>query len=452
MKSRIIYILFIAGLWIQGHAQKAVVIDKVVAIVGTQVVTQSDIENQSKEFKFPDEKSLFLGTCELVQSAVFQRLLLNQAYIDSIDIKDEEIANEINKRLEYFIAQLGSKEALEKYYEKSIAEIKEEMKEPIREMKMVQQIRSQITGDVSVSPSEVKEFFNRIPEDSLPYYNTQLEISQIVLFAKPSAEEEEKAKNKINEIKQRILKGDKFSTMAILYSEDPGTATKGGDLGMRSRFEYVPEFSAAAMKLKKDSISEIIKTQYGYHIIKMIDRKGEMLHVAHILIKPKVTIDAKIVVQDKIMDILQLIKSDSMNFESAAFKFSEDELTKNNGGRMVDVNTGSTKIDVKEIEAAIYFIVDTMKVGQIAGPISYYYPDGRQAYRIILLKSKTPPHKANLNDDYPVISEMAKAKKEQELLIKWIGKKMKETYFKVNEPYDKCEGLQPYLNNLQESN
>ncbi|HPD65753.1 MAG TPA: peptidylprolyl isomerase [Bacteroidia bacterium] len=443
--NKITVLAVILFLFLNTYAQEDKTLDKIIAVVGNQIVTQSDIDIQLKEYNFPDEQSLFEGTCELIQASVFQRLLLNQAYIDSLKVSDAEISGEIDKRLQYFINQLGSKEALEKFYEKTIPEIKDEMREPIKEMKLVQMMRQKIVGDVFVSPAEVKKFFNQIPEDSLPYYNTQYEIAQIVFFAKPTEEEHQKARAKLEEIRQRILKGDKFSTLAILYSEDPGTAIKGGDLGMRSRFDYVPEFASAAMKLKKDSISDIIKTQYGYHLIKMIDRKGEMIHVAHILIIPKVTPEAKLQAQSKAREVLSLIKKDSVGFEAAAFKYSEDETTKNNGGRLVDINTGSTRLSSDQMEASLFFVIDTMQTGSVAGPVYYVYPDGRQAYRLIWLKSKIPPHKANLNDDYPIISDMAKSRKEQELLLKWINNKMKETYFKVNPPYDQCEDLKKYM-------
>lgn len=428
------------------YPQNGIVLDNIIAIIGNQLVTKSDIDIQIKEYNFPDDRSLFEGTCELIKAAVFQRLLLNQAYLDSLKVQDNEISNEIDKRLQYFINQLGSTEALEKFYEKTIPEIKEEMREPIKEMKLVQMMRQKIVGDVFVSPSEVRKFFQEIPEDSLPYYNTQYELAQIVFYAKATEEEHQKARAKLEEIRSRILKGDQFSTLAILYSEDPGTAIKGGDLGMRSRFEYVPEFAAAAMKLKKDSISDIIKTQYGYHIIKMIERKGEMIHVAHILIIPKVTMEARLQTQQKAMEVLELIRKDSIGFEAAAFKYSEDENTKNNGGRLIDINSGSTRLSSNQMEASLFFVVDTMKTGSIAGPISYFSSDGKQGYRLIWLKSKIPPHKANLDDDYPIISSMAKEMKEQELLLKWINKKMKETYFKLNAPYDQCETLKEFIN------
>jgi len=445
MKTKIIIFLCITGFWLSSVAQNKVVLDQVVAVVGTQVVTKSDIEMQLSSFKFPDQKAYFEGSCEFLISAVYQRLLLHQANIDSIEVKDEEVLNEVNRRLDYFISQMGSKEALEKYYEKTVNEIREEMKEPIMEMKKVQQMRNQITGSVIISPTEVKDFYESIPNDSLPYYNTQVEVSQIVFYAKASAEEEEKAKSKINEIRKRILKGDKFSTLAILYSEDPGSATRGGDLGMRSRFDFVPEFSAAAMKLKKDSISPIIRTQFGFHILKMVDRKGERVHVKHILIKPKTTSQSKIEAEKQLLDIRFRILNDTLNFKDAAFLYSEDETTKNSGGAISDPESGASRVPIDKIDATMFFTIDTMQIGSISMPMTMTYPDGRLAIRIIYLKSKTLPHKANLKDDYVRIKDMAENYYQMELLQTWINKSFNETFVTINSPYDQCEGVKKLL-------
>lgn len=431
-------------LFIQAQPDK-VVLDEVVAVVGDQIVLKSDVESQMSEFNFPDEKSKWVGQCELIKSSIFQRLLLNQSYIDSLKVGDDEINSEINRRIDYFVSQIGSREALEKYYDKSIAEIKDEMRDPIKEMILIRRMKEEVIGNYSISPADVKKFFNNIPKDSLPYFNTQVEVAQILIFAQPTAEEHDKAKAKIQEYRDRIINGTKFETLAILYSEDNGTAVKGGDLGMRSKFEYVPEFSAAALKLKKDSISGIVKSKYGYHLIKMVDRKGEKIHVKHILIKPQVTVDAKLAVQKKLNEIANQIKNDTLTFASAAFKYSEDEQTKNNGGLLVDPNTGSSKVGVDQIEASLFFVIDTMKVGSIAGPMVTTYPDGRIAYRLIYYKSKTPPHVANLKDDYPEIKELADNDKKQEKLMEWIDKKMKSTYITVHEPYAACESLKDYL-------
>jgi peptidyl-prolyl cis-trans isomerase SurA len=423
IKRTTLSLTFLAIVTLVTAQPNKVVLDEIVAVVGDQIVLKSEIETQLAEYTFPDEKSKWAGQCEVVKSTIFQRLLLNQAYIDSLKVSDDEINSEVNRRIDYFVSQIGSRDALEKYYEKSIAEIKDEMRDPIKEMILVRQMKNEVVGGYTVTPADVRRFFNEIPKDSLPYFNTQVEVAQIVKFAKATDEEHEKAKQKLLEYRDRILSGTKFETLAILYSDDNGTAIKGGDLGMRSKFEYVPEFSAAAIKLKKDSISGIVKTKYGYHLIKMIDRKGEKIHVKHILIKPKVTSESKLNVQKELNKIAEEIEKDTLTFASAAFKFSEDEQSKNNGGMLVDQNTGSTKISTDQMDASLFFVIDTMEVGSITGPLPLTYPDGRIAYRLIYFKSKTPPHKANLKDDYPEIKEMADNYKQQELLMDWIEEK-----------------------------
>ncbi|MBC8343492.1 MAG: peptidylprolyl isomerase [Bacteroidetes bacterium] len=451
MKSKTITLVvtFLFSVLVTQAQPERFILDEIVAVVGDQIVLKSDVESQMNEFSFPDAKSKWEGQCELVKSAIYQRLLLNQSYIDSLKVEDDEINSEISRRLDYFVSQIGSREALEKYYDKSIAEIKDEMREPIKEMILIRRMKDEVVGSYSISPSEVKKYFNSIPKDSLPYFNTQVEVAQLLIFAQPTAEEHEKAKIKIKEFLDRIKTGTKFETIAILYSEDNGTAVKGGDLGMRSKLDYVPEFSAAALKLKKDSISGIVKTKYGYHLIKMVERKGEKIHVKHILIKPKITIESKLAVQEKLNNLAKQIRNDTLTFASAAFKYSEDEQSRNNGGMLVDVNTGSSKVAVDQLEAALFFVIDTMKVGSIAGPLLTTYPDGRIAYRLIYYKSKTPPHIANLKDDYPEIKEAADNHKKQEMLMNWIDKKMQATYITIHEPYDTCESLKAYLNEAE---
>ena len=427
------------------RAQKGVPLDEIVAIYGDQIILNSDLETQIREFSFTHDSLEWMGRCELLAGLIYQKVLYNQSLIDSIKISDDEVNSEIERRLEYFISQIGSREALEKYYEKTVAEIKDEMKEPLREMILVRKMREQVIGNVKATPSDVTAFFNEIPKDSLPYLNTQYEVSHIVVFAKPTESEEEIARKKINDLRERIIKGEKFETMAILYSEDIASAVKGGDLGIRSRFDFVPEFSAAALKLKKDSISDIVKTQYGYHLLKMVERKGEKLHVKHILIKPKITSESRQEAQNKLKEVYREIKSDSLSFQAAAYRYSQDESTKNNGGMILNENTGSTRIPVDLMETSLFFIIDTMKVGSISGPVQLYYPDGRTAYRLILLKSKIPPHRANLKDDYPEIMALAEERKKNKALQEWIDKRITDTYIYIKEPYTDCEVLKKIL-------
>ncbi len=424
------------------QAQKKEMIDGIIAHVGDEIVLLSDIEKMMLNYTFPDSLSNLEARCELLKTSIFEKLLLNQARIDSIEVSDDEVESELNRRMNYFINQLGSKEALENYYKKSISEIKDEMREPLKEMKLIEKMKAQITGDYEISPSEVKEFFQSLPEDSLPYYNTEVEVSHILIFPKPTEEEDKKALEKIKELKKRIEKGDKFETLAVLYSDDDASATKGGDLGMHNKADFVPEFSAAALKLKKDSISPPVKTEFGYHLIKMVERKGESFHVKHILIKPQITASAIQNTMDKLSEIRNEILNDTLTFEEAAYKYSEDELTRNNGGAIFDQNTGSTRISVDKMDPRLFFIIDTMEVGEISSPLPYRFPDGRTAYRLIYLKSKIPPHKANLEDDYPKIKTLAEEAYHMKVLQEWIDKALKKTYITVKPPYDQCRVIQ----------
>jgi peptidyl-prolyl cis-trans isomerase SurA len=243
------------------------------------------------------------------------------------------------------------------------------------------------------------------------------------------------------------LKGAKFSTKAIVYSEDPGSAIKGGDLGWQRVTAYVPEFGAAALALKKDSISGVIETKFGYHIIQMIERKGDMVHVRHILRIPKVGAEDKSIAKMKLDSIRTVITTDTMSFNSAAYKFSDDEETRNRGGMMVDPKTTSARIQVDELDANVFFIVDALKPGEVSQPVYYTTPDGKEAYRILYLKSKTPPHKANMNDDYPKIKELALQEKKGRVIGKWIEKQIPQTYARIN--YDMmpdCDMLAKWKN------
>ena len=418
-----------------------VVVDRIIAIVGDQIVLQSDIEKQVLELSFPDTNSRWEGKCEMLKNSIYQKLILNQGYLDSLKITDEQVENEITRRMDYFISQIGSKEKLETYYGKTITEIKDEMRDPIKEMILVQQMKDKIISKVKISPTEVYDYFRSLPVDSLPYYNTEVELAQILLYVKPSDIDDKKAKEKLLSIKKRIQDGEKFESLAILYSDDPGSSSKGGDLGLVNKADLVPEFSAVAFKIKKDSISDIVKTQYGYHIIKMIDRKGDKIRVKHILVKPGISFDARNNTLNELTKIRTKIMLDSITFTEAAQLYSQDENTKNNGGILTETNSGSTRIPVDKLDPSFVFVTDTMKAGSISPAVKATFPDGRIAYRLVFLKSKLPPHKANMTDDFPKIKELAENSKQFEIIQKWIDEKIKNTYITVNEPYNNCTDM-----------
>lgn len=445
-KRKLILLFFVCILFVQtkSQAQDSNTIDEIVSIVGDQIILKSDIESQLLDLTFPDSKSAWLAKCEVFKSTLYQKLLLNQALIDSLEISDETIDGDINRRLAYFISQIGSKEALEDYYGKTIGEIKDEMKAPIKEMKLAEMMKNQVVGDVRVTPKGVKEFFHNLPKDSLPFYNTEVEVSQIVIYPKPTDVAIEKAKKKITELRKRIVDGDKFENLAILYSEDDGSATEGGDLGMRSKSEFVPEFSAAAMRLTEGTLSSVIETEFGFHILELLDRKGERIHVRHILIKAKINSESIKNAKKELLEIKDKIKNDTFTFYDCAYLYSDDEATKNNGGGILDEESGATKIAVNKIDASLFYIIDTMQVGSISDPLPMMTIQGRKAYRIISLKSKTPPHKANLIDDYPKIQTLAENSIHQKTLEKWLKESYQNTYITIKEPLSRCEFLKEY--------
>lgn len=432
--------IFMAGLT-QLRAQK--IIDEVVAVVGNEVVLYSDIEAQIAQMKdMPADKEAETR-CMVIDQIMQRKLLLSRAKYDSLKVTDEQVNNELDRRMAFFVEQFGGNvQALEKYYNRTVGQLKSDFREPIKEQLLTEQMQNKIVSGVDVTPEEVKKFYLSLPKDSLPYYNAELEIGQIVILPKVSSQEKQDVINKLRNIRSSIISGkSKFSTMAIVYSQDEGSARKGGEMDMQRADNFVPEFAAAALSLKKDSISDVVETKFGYHIIKMLDRKGDMVKVSHILMHPSMT-DVEIQAAKRTLDSLRtVIKKDSITFENAAYKYSEDADTRNRGGMLVDMKTNSSRIPNDQLDATLFSIVDKLKVGDISEPIYFKNAEGKDAFRIIYLKSRTLPHKANLKDDYPRIKELAQATKKQEKLDTWFKKYIGLTYIRVNSNYNYCHSL-----------
>lgn len=446
MKIRILlisfFILLIQTLGLDAQPQKQVV-DQIVAVVGNEVILQSDIERELTGYKIMSEKK-DVARCELLKNAIHQKLMLTKAQEDSIEVKSDQVETELNRRIQVFVQQIGSERALEAYYNKSIPEIKDEMREPVRELLLVQQMQNKILGKISVTPAEVKKYYKSIPEDSLPVYNTEVEVAQIVRYPIPTDAEKKAAKDRLLELRKKIKEGAKFENLAILYSEDEASATKGGDLGMQNKDDFVPRFAAAALKLRPDSISPIVETEFGYHLIKMVERRGDNIHVKHILIKPKLTANARmntINFLDSLKNVIQN-KEDTLTFKEAAYKYSQDEGTKNNGGLIVDGETGASKVEVDKLDASLFFVIDTLDIGEISPPFSFVTANGRDAYRMIYLMNKVKPHTANLDQDYPKIKRLALTEKKIKKLDDWQEDYAKKTYIRVVPDFSDCSQLQ----------
>lgn len=416
------------------------VIDQVVATVGKNIILESDIESQYYQYRMQGNISGGESTikCEILESLLFQSLLLNQAEVDSIEITEGQIEQTMDQRLRYFIAQFGSKEAFEDYYGKTVIEFKEEFRDEIKNQLLIESAQQNITANVKVTPSEVRKFFKSIPKDSLPLINSEVQIGQIVKNPPVSLEQKLITKERLRGLRERILRGESFSTLAILYSEDPGSAKKGGELGLYGRGELYPEFEAVAFKLKKGEVSEIVETEAGFHIIQFIERKGEYVNVRHILLRYKVSPEDLVKAKLKLDTVAMLIKSDSMSFDEAVVKFSDDP-SKNNGGLLINPMTGTTRFEVTDLDPSVSFVIDKLKVGEISEPVLMETEDKREAYRILYLKKRTLPHRANLEEDYNKIQKWAEQDKQQKAYSAWIKKKVKKTYIKIIDKYKDCE-------------
>ena len=414
------------------------VVDKIVAIVGGNLILKSDVENEYTQFLGqgypPGEET----RCNVVEELLFQKLLVNQAGIDSVVVSDAQIDGELEQRIAYFIKQIGSSEKLEEYYGKSITQIKEDFRGDIKNLMLAKTMQGKITGDIKVTPADVRAYFNSIPSDSLPLLNSEVEVGQIT--KKPPIDEKEKVriKEKLNDLRERIVKGEDFATLAILYSEDPGSAKAGGELGLLGRVELVPEFAAEAFNLKGKEVSKIVESQFGFHIIQLIERKGEMINVRHILLTPK-TSGADLYKAQQFLDsVHQLIGKDSVTFADAAFKFSDDVDSKNNGGLISNPQTGSSKFETAELDQTIFFTIDKMKVGDVSEPVIMQSADGKKAYRLLYLKSRSEPHRANMKDDYQRVQNIALSLKQNKVIDAWIKSKLATTYVKLDDGYKAC--------------
>ncbi|HNW97291.1 MAG TPA: peptidylprolyl isomerase [Bacteroidales bacterium] len=415
------------------------VIDQVVAIVGSKMIKLSDIENQYAQYVMQGYiKADTTFKCQLIEELLFQKLLLNQADIDSITVTDTQVETDLDRRLNYFAKQMGGFDALEKYYNKTTLEIKADFREIIKNQLLQQQVEAKITDNVKVTPSEVKSFFNNLPVDSIPTISSEVEIGQIIKMPAISDAEKNKAKEKLNGIRDRILKGEDFSTLAIMYSEDDGTAAKGGELGFTSRGELDPTFEAAAFKLKEGEISPVVQSKFGYHIIKLIERRGEMINVKHILIIPKVATEDLLKAKLSLDTIYTKIKSDSITFEAAAKKYSDDP-SKNNSGIMVNTETGTSKFEPDQLDVSLFYVIDKLKPGEMSLPVPMKTDEGKQAYRILYLKTRTEPHRANMKEDYDKIQEAALKEKQNEEVKKWIKEKAAITYIHIAKEYLGCD-------------
>lgn len=418
-------------------------VDGIIAKVDNHVILRSDLEfgylqylAQSKQQPSEDLK------CQIFTSLLQDKLLLARAEIDSITVEEVMVTGELDERINYLASQVGGTERLEQYYNKSLRQLKDELRKTVREQMVMERMQREITSKVSVTPKEIKRYFNNIPKDSLPYFSTEVEIGQIVIHAEIGREQKQAARQQLEELRKRILAGEDFATLAKQYSQDPGSAQDGGELGFFKKKELVPEYEAAALRLEPGGISNVIESQFGFHLIQLIERRGQEFNTRHILIKPATaTVDINAAVTE-LDSVRSLIVSDSLTFAQAAKEYSDDTNTKDNGGMLTSRATGTTYIPMDQVDPAIFFVIDTLEVGEISKPVAFTTPDGKDAARILYLKSKTPPHLANLTDDYQKIANAALAQKRSSAVSDWFKKNVNTVYIEIDPQYEECGGLE----------
>ena len=412
------------------------VVDKIVAVVGDQIVLKSDIENDLMHLQ--QARGDFSNTLnlrdEVFEQKLIQKLLLAQAEVDSVTTTDDEVEAQLNAQIDYYISEIGSQEQLEAFFGKPLQAIKDETRPLVRDNIITQRMQAKIVEDVRVTPSGVRSFYKTLDQDSLPDVPEKYEIQQIVVKPKVTDVEKERVRARLREFRDQIQSGaQSFTTLAVLYSEDPGSAPRGGDLGYITKTDMVPEFAAEAFSLKPGRLSKIVETEYGFHLIQCVDRQGDRMHARHILLRPKIDEEERQEAIHALDTITEYIEEEGLSFEEAALYFSADKQTRRNGGLLVDENTDS-RLSRDKIRDAMAIEVAKLKVGEISEPFMDN-SSGSEEYKIIKIKAYHPQHKANLEDDWSNFEEMLRMQKQQEVFLKWIREKQESTYIHIDDAY-----------------
>lgn len=444
--------LLIAGglmcLFINVQAQKKN-LDKVVAVVGSNIILLSDLNQQYAIYlnqgNPPDEKV----KCYFLQQMLTQKLLKQQAEIDSIMVDDAQVDDQLDKRMRYQIQRMGGQENLERFLNKSVLQYKDEMRPDVKEGLIAEKMQSKITEHVNVTPIEVKQYFDSYQKDSLPDIGTEVEVGEIVLYPKLTKAEKQRYFDKLEGIKSRIKSGEDFGFLAKTYSEDPGSAPEGGDLGFFDRTMMFKEFTQWAFKLKAGEMSPVFETEAGYHIVQVIERRGEQVHARHILIRPQNTPASLERVQLKADSIYKNIADKKYNFFTAASTYSDNKETQYNGGMMLysdNVTNRTTFIPIEKLDPAVFLVIDTMKVGEISKPIAFKSEqDGKEGYKLFLLKSKIPPHKGSLEQDFAKFREIAQKEKQDRVVSEWFEKRKETTYIRIDDEFSTCDAMKLWV-------
>ncbi len=422
------------------------VIDEVVWVVGDEAILKSEVEEARLDALAHGRRFDGDPYCVIPEELAVQKLFLHQAVLDSIDVSESEVIQRVDQMMNYYMQEIGDKEKMEEYFNKTSSQIRETLRENARDGLTVQKMKQKLVGEVKVTPAEVRRYFKDLPPDSIPFIQTQVEVQIITQQPKIPIEEIEDVKRRLREYTDRVNKGETdFATLARLYSEDRGSAIKGGETGFQGKGQWVPEFANAAFALKEPGkISKIVETEFGFHIIQLIEKRGDRINVRHILLKPVVSDKELMASCARLDSIADDIRNNKFSFEDAASVISHDKDTRNNHGLMPNPETATSKFEMQDLPQEIAKVVDKMNVGEISKAFTMINrKDGKEICAIIKLKSRINGHKATISEDYQNLKEIVTEKRQEELLEKWVLDKLKHTYVRINENWRNCDFKYP---------
>jgi peptidyl-prolyl cis-trans isomerase SurA len=446
MKAKVVTALLVSLFSAQSFAQNNV-IDEVVWVVGDEAILKSDVEGERLNAQYEGRRFDGDPYCVIPEQLAVQKLFLHQAEIDSIEVSDQDVLAEVEMRTNWFIDQMGSKEKMEEYYNKTSSQIREMLRESVRNSKLVQKMQQKIIGDVKLVPADVRRYFKNLPADSIPYVPTQVEVQIITVEPKIPQEEIDRVKKTLRDYTERVESGDvSFSLLARMYSEDPGSARRGGEYGFQSRSQLVPEFANVVFNMTDPKkISKVFETEYGYHIAQLIEKRGDRVSYRHILLKPKVEekeMEKALIYLDSVAN---RIRRTNYPFDKAAI-YSMDKDTRNNKGLMVNPSTGTARFemqDLAQVSQEVAKVIEGLKVGEISEPFTMIDKKGKEICAIVKLRTRIDGHKATIAEDYQRLKAIVQEKLGEEKLEKWILEKQKTTYVRINEDWVKCDFKYP---------
>ncbi len=445
--KKLLHIVFIL-LSVNAMAQPGKVVDRIVGVVGNEILLQSELENSIMEMTEGKGGANQKERCGAYENLMYQKLLLNQSKLDSLEVSDGEVQSQVERRLTYFMNMFGSVAEFEKYYGKTAAQLKDEYFDLIKDQLLVQKMQDEINKHTKVTPADVLRYYNTVPKDSLPLIGEQIEYSKIAIS--PAVRESERTRiiHVLDSIRMNLVNGNTSMTLeAAKWSEDPGSKYKGGCYPMQRKGSFVPEYEAAVFNTPEGTYSPVFSSVYGYHIVKVVERRGEAYESCHILMSPKVRPEDLELARNDLGKLLPVLRNDSTNFAKAAAIYSMDTETKNQGGKVLSPSTGGTKHEVSTLSSELNLIMLNLNVGQISDVVLSVADDGAQAYVVYRLDKRIPAHSANMKDDYEIFKQVTEGDAKQRETDKWVKKKIDNTYVMVHEDFVECSYQFPWIKN-----